>query len=111
MARLGVVVLPVLRRGRGVLGRDFDEIDPSIVGEVLTWLLGETASSIVFRYIEDKYSLNLENLSRHPDKLFAALQELFGSGAEVIEKEIIRHVARGLTPVSDRLSARKVLST
>ena len=87
---------PVVQRARNILGWNFDRTFSLCVQEVLSSLLGETSSSILLRHLQNRYSLRIEEVGRRYLELSKALEEMFGSGAEVIEAEIFKNLDKRL---------------
>jgi hypothetical protein len=59
-------------------------------------ILGDDVSKIVQDYIEDKYSLIIENTSQDPKSLSEALQFAIDGGKRIIERRIIRILSKKL---------------
>lgn len=83
-----------LQRARQELGEEFDRTYSLCVREVFSSLLGETACSIVLQYIENRLSVSIDEVAKHRNDLSTSLQEMFGSGAGVIEAEILKALRR-----------------
>jgi len=59
-------------------------------------ILGEGVSKIVQDYIEDKYSIQLENTCNNPSALSEALHFAIDGGKRIIERRIIRLLSKSL---------------
>ena len=59
-------------------------------------ILGDRVSKIVQDYIEDKYSIQLENTCNNPSALSEALHFAIDGGKRIIERRIIRLLSKTL---------------
>jgi hypothetical protein len=59
-------------------------------------ILGEKVSKIVQDYIEDKYSIKLENTCKSPSLLSEALSFAIDGGSRIVERRIIRLLSNRL---------------
>jgi hypothetical protein len=59
-------------------------------------ILGEDVSKIVQDYIEEKYSIVIENTSQDPKALSEALHFAIDGGKRIIERRIIRVLSKKL---------------
>ena len=59
-------------------------------------ILGDQVSKIVQDYIEDKYSIQLENTCNNPSALSEALHFAIDGGKRIIERRIIRLLSQTL---------------
>src|ERR671910_2702860 len=59
-------------------------------------ILGDRVSKIVQDYIEDKYSIQLENTCNNPSALSEALHFAIDGGKRIIERRIIRLLSKKL---------------
>ena len=59
-------------------------------------ILGDRVSKIVQDYIEDKYSIQLENTCNNPSALSEALHFAIDGGKRIIERRIIRLLSKSL---------------
>ncbi len=59
-------------------------------------ILGEDVSKIVQDYIEEKYSIVIENTSQDPKALSEALHFAINGGKRIIERRIIRLLSKKL---------------
>jgi hypothetical protein len=63
-------------------------------------LLGESAAQVIFYNLDTRYSLSKPEIPRKPERFVKALGDMFGDGAETIEKLVVRAVCTkfGLHP-------------
>jgi hypothetical protein len=73
----------------------FQETYANAVKEAME-ILGERVSKIVQDYIEDKYSIQLENTCNNPSALSEALNFAIDGGKRIIERRIIRLLSKSL---------------
>jgi hypothetical protein len=59
-------------------------------------LLGETPRKAIYYHLHEKFQLERENIPEEIEEFARALNAIFGSGAEVIEKFIVKELYRGL---------------
>lgn len=59
-------------------------------------LLGETPRKAIYYHLNEKFQLERENIPEEIEEFARALNAIFGSGAEVIEKFIVKELYRGL---------------
>jgi len=59
-------------------------------------LLGETPRKAIYYHLDEKFQLERENIPEEIEKFARALNAIFGSGADVIEKFIVKELYRGL---------------
>jgi hypothetical protein len=59
-------------------------------------ILGDSVSKIVQDYIEDKYSIQLENTCNNPSALSEALHFAIDGGKRIIERRIVRLLSKTL---------------
>lgn len=55
-------------------------------------LLGESVAEMVFYNLERSFSLNRNNIVDEPDHFLKALYSMFGSGAAIVEKIIVKSI-------------------
>jgi len=62
--------------------------------------LGESVAQVIFYNIDKRYSLKRRDIVEKPNRFVEALQSIFGSGAETIQKLIIQSIcaATGVDP-------------
>jgi len=54
--------------------------------------LGESVAQVILYSIEKRYSLKRQDILKKPNRFVEALQAIFGSGAETIQKLIIQSI-------------------
>jgi len=54
--------------------------------------LGESVAQVIFYSLDRRYSLRRQDILRKPNRFVEALQAIFGSGAETIQKLIIQSI-------------------
>jgi len=54
--------------------------------------LGDSVTQVIFYNLEKRYLLRRKDLAKYPDRFVAALRDIFGSGAETIEKLIVQSI-------------------
>jgi len=54
--------------------------------------LGESVAQVIFYNIDKRYSLKRRDIVEKPNRFVEALQSIFGSGAETIQKLIIQSI-------------------
>ena len=59
-------------------------------------LLGETPRKAIYYHLDENFQLERENIPEEIEKFARALNAVFGSGAELIEKFIVKELYRGL---------------
>jgi hypothetical protein len=60
-----------------------------IVDRVLKQIFGEEATLLIYRHLENKYSLKQNEVSEKIDLFAKGLEEFLSSGAHVIERRIL----------------------
>ncbi|MEM2911466.1 MAG: hypothetical protein QXM52_00905 [Candidatus Bathyarchaeia archaeon] len=53
-------------------------------------ILGESGREVVYFHLQHSYGLKKENISENPEIFMDCLRKIFGLGAQVIEKAIIK---------------------
>lgn len=78
---------------------EFEKIFPAIIDETLEAIFGETGKETIFRILEERHSLKSQNMVKDPEALVEGLEELVGSGAQVITKSVAKqmHSKIGIT--------------
>ncbi|MEJ5326733.1 MAG: hypothetical protein WHU54_00570 [Candidatus Bathyarchaeia archaeon] len=64
-----------------------------IIDSVLKQVFGEEATSFIYKYIEQNYSLPKNKFSNNIDAFAKGLEECLSSGALVIENKILEDLA------------------
>jgi len=72
---------------------------PTIMGEVLETVFGEIGKKTILRMLDEHHSLTLHKTAEDPVSFIEGLEELVGSGAQVITKVVARqmHSKMGIT--------------
>lgn len=63
-----------------------------IIDRVLTQVFGEQATHLIYRYLENNYSLKRNEVSAKIDVFAEGLEEFLRSGAYVIEQKILNDI-------------------
>ncbi|MDH7564210.1 MAG: hypothetical protein QHH24_04935 [Candidatus Bathyarchaeota archaeon] len=63
-----------------------------IVDKVLKQVFGEEATSLIYKYLENKYSIKREEITEKIDIFATGLEEFLHSGAQVIEQKILEDI-------------------
>jgi hypothetical protein len=69
--------------------KDFDKILLEAIDEGLK-VLGESGKHMVFYYLERTYSIRKHDIPKNPEAFVNGLERIFGSGASVLEKMILK---------------------
>lgn len=70
--------------------RSVDEMLHNVVSATIKQVFREEGSKVICDYFENKSHLKLEEATEKPEAFSASLEKLLGSGAQVIEKMILR---------------------
>ena len=70
-------------------GKDFDKFFIEAVDEGLN-SLGEGGRQMIFFHLENSYSIKKHDIPKKPETFAAALEEIFGEGALILEKLIAK---------------------
>lgn len=70
-------------------GNDFEKLFMEAVDEGLRFL-GESGRRMVFFHLERSYSIKRDDIPKKPEAFIAGLEEIFGAGASVLEKLIVK---------------------
>jgi hypothetical protein len=73
----------------GEKGKDFDKLFIEAVDEVLN-VLGESGRQMIFFHLEKSHSIKRHEIPKKPEAFAAGLEKIFGAGAAVIEKLIVK---------------------
>jgi len=60
------------------------------VDEGLKAVPGETGKEVVYYHLQSVYGLRKESIPEHPETFIEFLNRLFGAGAELIERVIVK---------------------
>ena len=77
---------------------EFKKLLLQTIDENLKHIFRETATHIIYQFLESKYSLKREEIPEKLETFMEGLNEFFGSGVHVIEQSILKelHVNLGL---------------
>jgi hypothetical protein len=77
----------------------FEDFFPIIMDEVLETVLGEIGKETILRILNERHSLQPHKIAEDPKSFIDKLEELIGSGAQVITKSVVRemHSKMGIT--------------
>ncbi len=70
----------------------FERLLPTILDKVLENVFGETGKVAIMRILDERYSLKLQKIVEDPTSLIQVLEELVGSGAQVITKSVVTQI-------------------
>jgi len=70
-------------------GKDFDKFFIEAVDEGLD-VLGESGRQMIFFHLEKSYSIKRHEIPKKPEAFAAGLEKIFGAGASVLEKLIVK---------------------
>ena len=89
-------------------GGEFERILLKTINDVLLEIFGESATSIIYGYIEKNYSLNQQNITHNLQTFIKGLNEFLGSGARMVQimilKELYSNFGFELEQIDDRRS-------
>jgi len=63
-----------------------------IIDRVLRQIFGEEAAHLIYKYLENRYSLKRDEISEKIDLFAKGLEEFLSTGAQVIEKRILEDI-------------------
>jgi hypothetical protein len=77
----------------------FEKFFPKIMDEVLETIFGEVGKETLLRMLDERHSLTPHKIAEDPRSFIDGLEELVGSGAQVIAKSVARqmHSKMGIT--------------
>jgi len=77
---------------------EFKKLLSQTIDENLKQIFRETATHIIYQFLENNYSLKREEIPEKLETFMEGLQEFFRSGAHMIEQSILKdlHVKLGL---------------
>jgi len=74
-------------------GKDnFNKLLLKVIDDEMKQMFGEAATSIIFNHLEENYSLERAAIPEKLDVFIVGLEEFLSSGAQVIEKIILKKV-------------------
>ena len=74
------------------LPESFKELLPKTIVDCLNQVLGQAGAEAVYKYLEDKLHLKLDEVAEKPGVFSASLERLLGSVAPLIENLILRNL-------------------
>ena len=69
--------------------KKFNKVIVNTVDEELKKIFGETATLVIYGYLEDNFSLKREKIPEKIELFSQGLEKFFGSGAYMLEKSIL----------------------
>jgi len=78
---------------------NFEKFFPPIMDEVLEAMFGNIGKKIILRMLDERHSLTQHKIAEDPESFIEGLEDLVGSGAQVITKSVARqmHSKIGIT--------------
>lgn len=73
----------------GEKGKDFEKLFIEAVDEGLN-VLGESGRQMIFFHLEKSYSIKRHEIPKKPEAFATGLEKIFGAGASVLEKLIVK---------------------
>jgi len=73
-----------------------EDLLSKVVIETLKQVFKEDGANVIYNYIQNNSHLKLEKIAEKPEVFSAGLEKLLGSGAQVIEKLILKNLYRKL---------------
>ena len=70
-------------------GKDFEKIFIEAVDDGLD-VLGESGRQMIFFHLENSHSIKRHEIPKKPEAFAAGLEKIFGAGASVLEKLIVK---------------------
>ncbi len=70
----------------------FEKLFPPIMDEVLETMFGKIGKKTILRMLDEHHSLTPNKIAEDPRSLIEGLEELVGSGAQVITKSVVREM-------------------
>jgi hypothetical protein len=85
-----------------------EKLFPKIMEEVLETVFGEIGEETILRMLDKRYSLTPHRLVKDPSLFTEGLEELIGSGAQVLTKWVVRQMQSkmGITPTEMNFGKR-----
>jgi len=75
---------------------EFESLYPRVVREELEAIFGERAAKTILLHLKREHSISEAELVDKPENFSTALRILFGSAAEIIEKQILKRLCTNL---------------
>ena len=70
-------------------GKDFEKLFIEAVDDGLD-VLGESGRQMIFFHLENSYSIKRHEIPKKPEAFATGLEKIFGAGASVLEKLIVK---------------------
>jgi hypothetical protein len=70
----------------------FETLFPTILDKVLEDVFGEIGKEAILRILEERYSLESQKIVEDPASFMQGLEELVGSGAQVITRSVVAQI-------------------
>jgi len=70
----------------------FEKLFPTILDQVLENVFGEMGKETILRILDERYSLKSQKIVEDPTSFIQGLEELVGSGAQVITKSVVAQI-------------------
>ncbi|MCX8153846.1 MAG: hypothetical protein N3E52_05375 [Candidatus Bathyarchaeota archaeon] len=64
-----------------------------IIDSILTQVFGEEATTLIYKYIEQNYSLHKKDIPKKIDVFTKGLEECLSTSALIIENKILEHIS------------------
>lgn len=90
---------------RAIGEKDYQKILLEAIDEGLT-ILGDSGKHMVFFYLERNYSIRKHDIPKNPEAFIDGLEKIFGSGASVLEKMILKCMCSKLGLTDDEIKGR-----
>ena len=85
----------------------FENFFPAITDEVLETVFGEIGKETILRMLNEHHSLTPHKIAEDPRSFIEGLEELIGSGTQVITKSVVRQMHWKMGITQSEISVRK----
>jgi anti-sigma regulatory factor (Ser/Thr protein kinase) len=85
----------------------FENFLPAIMDEVLETVFGEIGKETLLRMLDELHSLTPQKIAEDPGSFIDGLEELVGSGAQVIAKSVVRQMCSKMGITQNEMSVGK----
>jgi len=85
----------------------FENFFPAIMDEVLETVFGEIGKETILRMLDERHSLTPKKIAEDPESFIEELEELVGSGAQVIAKSVARQMYSKMGITQSEMSVGK----
>lgn len=86
---------------------NFENFFPTITDEVLETMFGKIGKTTILRILNEHHSLTPYRIAEDPKFFIEGLEELIGSGAQVITKSIVTHMHSKMGITQNEINVRK----